>query len=82
MASICTTGIREGSQEAPLFIKVAWGVIVGTVSLVFIATLGIDGIKMMSYLGGFPALFLGLFSLVALLRIMRKPEKFDTYAKE
>lgn len=82
MASICTTGIDEGDQEAPLIIKVAWGVIIGAVSLVFIGTLGIDGIKMMSYLGGFPALFLGLFSLVALFIIMRKPEKYDTYTKE
>ncbi len=81
MASICTTGITDGKQEAPLLIKVAWGMIVGAVALVFIATLGLDGIKMMSYLGGFPALFLGLLSLVSLMVIMRKPEKYDVYSK-
>jgi choline-glycine betaine transporter len=77
MASICTSGIKEGGQEAPLFIKILWGIIIGSVSLVFITTLGLDGIKMMSYLGGFPALFLGLLSIVSLMVIMRKPWKFD-----
>lgn len=79
MASICTTGISSGEQEAPLLIKVIWGIVVGSVALVFISTLGIDGIKMMSYLGGFPALFLGFFSLISLIIIMRKPWKFDKY---
>lgn len=82
MASICTTNIRDADQEAPLLIKVAWGAIVGAVSLVFIVSLGLDGIKMMSYLGGFPALFLSILSIVSLLVIMRKPEKYDVFSKD
>ncbi|NCB02307.1 MAG: BCCT family transporter [Spirochaetia bacterium] len=81
MASICTTGIKEGSQEAPLLIKIIWGAIIGAVSLVFITTLGIDGIKMMSYLGGFPALFLGLLSIVSLIVLMKNPRKYDRFSK-
>ena len=77
MASICTSGISEGGQEAPLFIKVLWGVIVGAVSLIFISTLGIDGIRMLSYLGGFPALFLGVASLISIFLIMNNPGKYD-----
>lgn len=80
MASICTTGINDGSKEAPLIIKIIWGVIVGAVSLVFITTLGLDGIKMLSYLGGFPALFLGALSIISLFVIMRKPQEYDVYA--
>jgi len=82
MASISTSGMNDGSQEAPLLIKVVWGITVGAVALVFITALGIDGIKMMSYLGGFPALFLGFFSLIALVVIMTKPWKFDVYNKK
>lgn len=82
MASICTVGIKDGGQEAPLFIKILWGVIVGVVALVFISTLGLDGIKMMSYLGGFPALFLGLFSIVSLFVLMKNPRKYDVYSEE
>lgn len=79
MASISTSGISRGEQEAPLIIKIVWGVTVGLVAVVFITTLGIDGIKMMSYLGGFPALILGLFSILSLIVIMKKPGKFDAY---
>ncbi|MDD3659487.1 MAG: BCCT family transporter [Lachnospiraceae bacterium] len=80
MASISTTGISKGEQEAPLFIKIVWGVTVGLVAVVFITTLGIDGVKMMSYLGGFPALILGLFSIFSLVVIMKKPDKFNTFS--
>ncbi|WP_461207844.1 BCCT family transporter [Clostridium sp. DL1XJH146] len=82
MASICTTGINDGAQEAPLYIKITWGVIVGLVSLIFISTLGIDGIKMLSYLGGFPALFLGILSLISMVLIIKNPSKYDVYSSE
>ena len=81
MASISSTGITAASQEAPVFIKITWGVIVGAVALIFISTLGIDGIKTLSYLGGFPALFLGIFSILSLIFIMRNPGKFDRVSK-
>ena len=81
MASISSTGITEASQEAPVFIKITWGVIVGAVALIFISTLGIDGIKTLSYLGGFSALFLGIFSILSLIFIMRNPGKFDRVSK-
>lgn len=80
MASICTTGISDGSKEAPLPIKITWGVIVGTLSLIFITTLGLDGIKMLSYLGGFPALFLGILSIVSLFMVMGKPGSYDVFS--
>jgi glycine betaine transporter len=77
MASISTSGIDDGRKEAPLSIKIIWGVIVGAVSLIFTTALGIDGIKMLSYLGGFPALILGILCIVSLFVIMRKPHKYD-----
>ncbi|MCA1022989.1 BCCT family transporter [Halobacillus litoralis] len=80
MASISSTGITEGSQEAPVLIKVTWGVVVGAVALIFISTLGLDGIRTLSYLGGFPALFLGLLSLISLLIIMKNPGRFDRHS--
>lgn len=82
MSSISTTGITDGTQEAPVYIKVVWGATIGLVSLIFISTLGIDGIKMLSYLGGFPALFLGILSVISLVYIMRQPNKFDVFEKE
>lgn len=81
MSSLSTTGITDGASEAPVYIKIIWGATVGLVSLIFITTLGIDGIKMLSYLGGFPALFLGILSVVSLFLIMGNPNKFDTWSK-
>ncbi|PAB60091.1 BCCT family transporter [Anaeromicrobium sediminis] len=82
MASICTTGITEADQEAPLYLKVLWGAIVGTMAVIFLGTFGVDGIKMLSYLGGFPALVLGVLSLISLVFIMKRPEKFDVVSNE
>nr|WP_255437463.1 BCCT family transporter [Thalassobacillus sp. CUG 92003] len=82
MASISTKGITQGAQEAPVLIKITWGVIVGAVALIFIATLDVEGIKTLSYLGGFPALFLGIFSILSLIFIMRNPSKFDRYPQD
>lgn len=82
MASISTSGISDGGKEAPLVIKVSWGIIVGAVSLIFITAFGLDGIKMLSYLGGFPALFLGILSIISLFVIMKKPQKYDVHAEK
>jgi choline-glycine betaine transporter len=77
MASISTTGMDDGTKEAPLVIKIMWGAVITVVTLVFLTTLGIDGIRMMSYLGGFPALFIGALSLISLVLIMRNHKEMD-----
>ncbi len=35
---------------------------------------------MLSYLGGFPALFLGILSILSLFMIMKRPERFDVFS--
>ena len=82
MASLCTSGIDRADKEAPLFLKVIWGVTIGAIALIFITVLDLEGIKMMSYLGGFPALFLGILSVVSLAIIMWKPQAYDTSIKK
>jgi glycine betaine transporter len=69
MGGISATGISPSNPEPPLWIKIAWGATVGIIAWVMVAFAGIDGIKMASNLGGFPALFLILavaFSLIKL----------------
>jgi glycine betaine transporter len=82
MSSISTTGITEGKQEAPTYIKIIWGATIGAVSLIFITSLGIDGIRMLSYLGGYPAMFLGILSLASLIYVMGSPHKFCVFSKK
>src|SRR3546814_612986 len=57
MSALSTHGISPEAPEAPLFVQFIWGVTVGLVAIILVASAGIDGIRMMSVLGGFPALF-------------------------
>lgn len=58
MSGLCSTGISPEDPEAPGWIKIAWGLVIGSMAWVMVANAGIDGVKMASNLGGFPALFL------------------------
>lgn len=69
MGGISVKGISLENPEPPLLIKIVWGATVGVIAWVMVAFAGIDGIKMASNLGGFPALFLIIavaFSLIKL----------------
>src|SRR3546814_12914527 len=57
MSALSTRGISPEAPEAPLLVQIIWGVTVGLVAIILVASAGIDGIRMMSVLGGFPALF-------------------------
>lgn len=82
MAGISSKGISQGTQEAPVIIKIVWGLIVAAIALIFIIAFDIEGIKTLSYLGGFPALFLGILSILSLIFIMKNPQKFDSFSKK
>lgn len=71
MSNICIKGITPAHQESPIYMKIVWGAIVGTLAFIMITFAGIDGIKMISVLGGFPALFLILLVGVSALRLLR-----------
>ncbi len=58
MGGISSTGISPDSPSPPVSIKVIWGITIGAVAYIMINQAGIDGIKMLSNLGGLPSLFL------------------------
>ncbi|MEO9474198.1 MAG: BCCT family transporter [Cyclobacteriaceae bacterium] len=70
MSNICTRGITTVNQESPTFIKITWGIIIGVLAWVVISYAGIDGIKMISVLGGFPALFLVILIALGAIKIV------------
>lgn len=57
MSALSTHGITPDAPEAPMAVQSVWGIAVGLVAVVLVAASGIDGIRMMSVLGGAPALF-------------------------
>ena len=69
MSSMSTSGIG-GTEEAPLYIKVSWGVAIGLLTFIMLASKGVDGIRMLSVLGGFPALLIIILVAIGLLKIV------------
>ncbi len=75
MTSMSVRGVSANSPETPLGIKVLWGCLIGVISWIMIAFAGIDGIKMISNLGGLPALFLVLLISLGMIRLWGRKEE-------
>src|SRR3546814_9372021 len=72
MSALSTHGISPETPEAPLWVKIVWGATIGLVAMILVAAAGLDGIRRMSVLGGFPALFvIGRAALSLLLMALR-----------
>ncbi|WP_075085697.1 BCCT family transporter [Mariniblastus fucicola] len=78
MASISSSGISPENPEGQQWLKIVWGVAVGTVAWTMISFTGCtDGIKILSNLGGFPAAILELFIIGSLVRVVLFHEKLS-----
>ncbi len=64
ISNICLKETTPGKKhpQAERWMKIFWGMLIGAVSFVMTATTGIDGVRMLSNLGGLP----GLFILIAM----------------
>ncbi|AET69841.1 choline-glycine betaine transporter [Desulfosporosinus orientis DSM 765] len=68
IAGMSTKGLTMTDSEAPLHLKVVWGVLMGAVAWVMICFAGIDGVKMVSVLAGFPIAFLMLIMVISVVK--------------
>ncbi|KAA0017627.1 BCCT family transporter [Salinicola corii] len=76
IGNLCTRGLTADSDlNAGVPMKVIWGVIVGIVSWVMVSFVGIDGIKMLSNLGGLPALLIVLMATGSLWVWLKHPQR-------
>ena len=57
-----------GMKEAPLPVKVFWGVLIGAVSVLFVVTGGINGIKIVKTIAGYPMLFIEIAMIIGFLK--------------
>jgi choline-glycine betaine transporter len=78
MGGISSSGISPESPEPSIMIKIVWGVTVSVISWVMISFAKIDGIKMLSNLGGVPAILLALMIVAALVKVAKSPEKYES----
>ncbi|PIB36993.1 BCCT transporter [Reichenbachiella sp. 5M10] len=70
MSALSTVGITSAQAEAPVRIKIIWGTLIGLVGWVMVSTVGVEGIRMTSILGGFPILFLLIAVGLAAVRMV------------
>ncbi|MBB5517756.1 BCCT family transporter [Amphiplicatus metriothermophilus] len=72
IASVCLKARRHENEPkgARLWIKIFWGVLIGAVAWVMTSTKGIDGVRMLSNLGGVPGLVILIGCGAALVRLM------------
>ncbi len=82
MSGLSSTGISPSNPEPPQGIKIIWGGIVGLIAWVMVSFAGIDGVKMTSTLGGFPALFLIIIVAMSLVRLLLRPGGLDKMVKQ
>jgi len=82
MSNISTKGISPEHSESGMFVKIAWGLLMAVFCWVMVTNFGLDGIRKLSYLGGFPALFLCLAISICAIRVVANPARFDLFHKD
>lgn len=74
MAAISQRGMTQSSHDPSNYLKIAWGIMIGLVSWIMISLSDLDGIRMLSNLGGMPVLFVEIGCIVSLgILCCRKP---------
>jgi glycine betaine transporter len=82
IAGMSSKVISHENTEPRNGIKIVWGVSIGIISVVMLTAAGIDGIKMMSNLGGLPALFFEIAVALSVIIVAIRPHKFDVFSKK
>ena len=60
---------HQHTDPAMTSIKIFWGVLIGTLSLLMTVTTGIDGVRILSNLGGIAGLLILITSILLLIKL-------------
>ncbi len=82
LSGLCVNEDADTEQESPAWLKIIWGATITLIAWIMISSAGIDGIKAVSNLGGFPNMFLVLIMAVGLWRVAQRPGRFDTHKED
>ncbi|WP_163577267.1 BCCT family transporter [Halomonas faecis] len=78
IGNLCTRGLTADSDfSAGIPMKIVWGSVVGLIAWVMTSFVGIDGVKMLSNLGGLPAMMIILLASSALWRWLNDPSLLE-----
>lgn len=78
MSNLCYTGIKKVDDEAGMGIKVFWGVLIGVLGFIMLSTSGIEGIKILSNLGGLPGMIIQVITALSAVKLMLDYKKDKT----
>jgi choline-glycine betaine transporter len=82
IAGLCTKGLTPDDSESPVIMKIIWGIAIGTLCVIMLVAYDIEGVKLLSYLGGFPTTFLMILFIACLIKIMLNPKKYDVFKED
>lgn len=81
MSRMCSTHENDryqdtgGTDYSTILMKILWGSIVGIITWIMVGGSGIEGVKALSYLGGFPALILIIVVIITMFKILFLPKE-------
>jgi len=82
MSNISSKGISPEHTESSMGIKIAWGSLMAAFCWIIITYFKLGGIRKLSNLGGFPALFLCLGIGICALMVIANPARYDKFDKD
>ena len=78
IGDLCTKNFTSESDEGTsLPIKILWGTLIGLTAWIMVSTVGINGVKQLSNLGGLPATLIILACSLTLIRWLNNPSLLD-----
>lgn len=77
MAGISTKGISPDSPNAPIWLKVVWGFVSMAVGYIMIATVGVNGVKIIANFGGMFAALIMTGAVISLGILIKNYKKLD-----
>lgn len=77
MSSISSKLPKGSNAEPPAYIKIIWGILIGTITYIMLSSAGVDGIRMLCILGGFPALFIVILAAFSLIRLLLQKKELE-----
>ena len=77
MAGLSSTGISPSSPSPSAILKFLWGMIIGSTAITMILHAGVDGVKMLCTIGGFPAMFLIILMGASMVRSILESFEVD-----
>ena len=82
MANISTRGISPDHPESSKWVKIVWGAAIAILAYSMVADKRLQGVRNLSNLGGYPALFLGLAAAASAIKVISHPARYDRFHAE